>query len=112
MQSQLRHKIGAHKLFILQYYYVISNFVSFWRTIVGNFIYSALRLCLVYRDIRIYNIKDVTLIKAVYNYPKLPKNSYTEKRLLNWKQKADEGTKVSTFCVDEIKKRWSEPIEG
>lgn len=92
-----------------RYYDIIAEFVQLWRVSVGNDFYPALRLILPYRDRRIFNIKDYTLIKAICTYLKLPKNSTTEKYLMNWKQDAGRSVKLSKFCVDEIKKRRSEP---
>lgn len=92
-----------------RYYEVISNFTTLWRTTVGNNIYPALRLILPYRDRRVFNIKDYTLIKAICAFLKLPKDSSTEKKLINWKQDAGRSVRLSKFCVEEIKKRRSEP---
>lgn len=89
----------------------ITHFTKLWRTTVGNDIYPALRLILPYRDIRVFGIKDYTLIKAICAYLKLPKGSATEKRLLNWKQRAGRGVKLSTFIVNELGKRRKEPTE-
>lgn len=84
-------------------------FIKLWRTTVGDNIYPVLRLILPYRDSRAYNIKDYTLVKAVCRSLNLPKDSLTEKRLLNWKQYAPRGTSLSKFCVEEIMKRRKEP---
>ncbi|CCF55941.1 hypothetical protein KAFR_0A05050 [Kazachstania africana CBS 2517] len=99
------------KRITLRYYEIITNFVNLWRTTVGDDIYPALILALPYRDRRMYNVKDYTLIKAICTYLKLPKNSFTEKRLLNWKQRADRSVKLSVSCVNEMRKRKSEPVE-
>ncbi|KAL3231686.1 hypothetical protein RNJ44_00221 [Nakaseomyces bracarensis] len=92
-----------------RYFEIIDEFVKLWRVTVGNDFYPAVRLILPYRDRRIFNIKDYTLIKAICTYLKLPKNSNTEKHLINWKQDAGRSVKLSKYCVDEIKKRRSEP---
>lgn len=105
-------KQGAFKSITIKYFEVISFFVKLWRKTVGDDIYPALVLILPYRDRRIFNIKDFTLIKAVCIYLKLPKNSATERRLLRWKRRAGKGVKLSDFCVDEIKKRKGEPSTG
>ncbi|CCD26795.1 DNA ligase (ATP) DNL4 NDAI_0I02260 [Naumovozyma dairenensis CBS 421] len=96
----------------VQYYEVIQHFINLWRKTVGNDIYPALILILPYRDRRIYNVRDYTLIKAICSYLKLPKNSFTEKRLLSWKQRAGRSVRLSSFIVSEIKKRKSEPQVG
>ena len=93
----------------VRYYEVINHFIALWRKTVGNDIFPALILILPYRDRRLFNIRDYTLIKAICAYLKLPRNSFTEKRLLSWKARAGKGVKLSQFCVNEIKKRKSEP---
>lgn len=93
------------------YFEVIERFINIWRKTVGNDIYPAIILVLPYRDRRTFNIKDVTLIKAICLYLKLPKNSFTERRLLNWKQKASRNEKLSNFCVEEIRRRRSESLQ-
>ncbi|CCK70949.1 DNA ligase (ATP) DNL4 KNAG_0F02870 [Huiozyma naganishii CBS 8797] len=93
----------------VRYYEVVSNFVQLWRKTVGNNFYPVLILALPYRDRRTYNIKDVTLIKAICLYLDLPKRSSTEKKLLNWKQRASRNERLSSFCVAEIRKRKSGP---
>ncbi|CDF89409.1 ZYBA0S04-03598g1_1 [Zygosaccharomyces bailii CLIB 213] len=108
VQKQQRGR-GAFKSTTVKYFEIISFFVKLWRKTVGDDIYPALTLILPYRDRRILNIKDFTLIKAICIYLKLPKNSPTERRLLRWKRRAGKGFKLSDFCVDEIRKRKSEP---
>lgn len=98
-----RHLIG--KPVTVRFLEIIANFIKLWRSTVGNDIYPALRLIIPYRDKRVYNIKENTLIKALCHYLRLPKNSDTEKRLLRWKQRAPRGVKLSDFCVEEIRKR-------
>ncbi|SCW01481.1 LAFE_0E00584g1_1 [Lachancea fermentati] len=105
---KLRHKLG--KSFTVKSLEVIIHFIKLWRTTVGDDFYPILLLIFPYRDQRAYNIKDYTLVKTVCKYLKLPKNSLTEARLLNWKQNAARGTSLSSFCVEEIKKRRKEPI--
>ncbi|SCU87585.1 LAME_0D10682g1_1 [Lachancea meyersii CBS 8951] len=87
----------------------IIYFIKLWRTTVGNDFFPVLRLILPYRDIRTYNIKDFTLIKAICKSLNLPRDSPTEKKLINWKQYAARGTNLSAFCVEEIAKRRKEP---
>ncbi|CCE65603.1 hypothetical protein TPHA_0M00260 [Tetrapisispora phaffii CBS 4417] len=94
----------------IQYDIVINNFIHLWRVTVGNDIYPALRLILPYRDRRNYYIREHTLIRIVCDYLKLQKNSVTEQRLRRWKQKARRSINLSSFCIQEIKKRLSEPV--
>ncbi|SMN21276.1 similar to Saccharomyces cerevisiae YOR005C DNL4 DNA ligase required for nonhomologous end-joining (NHEJ), forms stable heterodimer with required cofactor Lif1p, interacts with Nej1p [Maudiozyma saulgeensis] len=94
------------------YYEVIQRFINLWRKTVGNDIYPALRLILPYRDRTIFNIKEITLGKALCLWLKLPRNSITEKKLLHWKEYASRGDKLSNICVDEIGKRRSEYSQG
>lgn len=101
-------KEALHKPLGVTYYDIISNFIKLWRVTVGDDIYPALVLALPYRDRRIYNIKDFTLIKAVCAYLRLPKHSFTEKRLLEWKHRAGRNVRLSSFCIREIEKRKSE----
>ncbi|QLQ82210.1 hypothetical protein HG537_0G04650 [Torulaspora globosa] len=108
VQKQGRERVGS-KPVTVRYYEVIHHFVQLWRRTVGDDIYPAFALILPYRDRRIYNIKDYTLVKAVCSYLALPKQSATEKRLLKWKRRATRGSRLSNFCVAEIKKRKSEP---
>lgn len=108
VQRKGREHVGS-KPASVRYYEVISHFVKLWRKTVGDDIYPALTLILPYRDRRIYNVKDYTLVKAVCSYLALPKQSATEKRLLRWKRRATRGVRLSNFCVEEIKKRKSEP---
>lgn len=103
-------KHGAFKPLTRRYFEIISFFVKLWRKTVGDNIYPALILILPYRDHRIFNIKDYTLIKAICSFLKLPVKSATEKRLLRWKRRAGKGVKLSDFCVEEIKRRRSEPL--
>ncbi|GAV53043.1 hypothetical protein ZYGR_0AI03250 [Zygosaccharomyces rouxii] len=110
VQRQTRER-GAFKSLTLKYYEIISFFVKLWRKTVGDNIYPALILILPYRDRRLFNIKDYTLIKAICSFLKLPANSVTEKRLLRWKRRAGRGVKLSDFCVEEIKRRRSEPLD-
>lgn len=107
VQRRGREHLGTKPL-SLRYYEVISHFVKLWRKTVGDNIFPALVLSLPYRDRRIYNIKDYTLVKAVCSYLGLPKQSATEKRLLKWKRRATRGVRLSNFCVEEIKKRKSD----
>ncbi|CAB4255876.1 similar to Saccharomyces cerevisiae YOR005C DNL4 DNA ligase required for nonhomologous end- joining (NHEJ), forms stable heterodimer with required cofactor Lif1p, interacts with Nej1p [Maudiozyma barnettii] len=90
------------------YYEIIERFINLWRNTVGNDIYPALRLILPYRDRTIFNIKEITLAKALCLWLKLPGNSITEKKLLHWKEYASRGDKLSNICVGEISKRRSE----
>lgn len=92
----------------VRYLEIISNFIRLWRSTVGNYIYPALRLIIPFRDRRVYNVKENTLIKALCRFLTLPKNSETENRLLHWKQRAARGVKLSDFCVEEIRKRRKE----
>ena len=92
----------------LAYYEVINRFVNLWRKTVGNDFYPALRLILPYRDRTVFNIREITLTKAICLWLKLPKNSMTEKKLLNWKEHATRHQKLTNFCVEEISKRRSE----
>lgn len=108
VQRQGREHLGSKPISV-RYYEVVHHFVKLWRKTVGDDIYPAFALILPYRDRRIYNIKDYTLVKAVCNYLALPKQSSTEKRLLKWKRRAARGVRLSNFCVAEIKKRKSEP---
>ncbi|CDO93444.1 unnamed protein product [Kluyveromyces dobzhanskii CBS 2104] len=98
-----QHLIG--KPVTVRYLEIITNFIKLWRSTVGNYIYPALRLIIPFRDRRVYNIKENTLIKALCRYLRLPRDSETENRLLRWKQRAARGVKLSDFCVEEIKKR-------
>ncbi|SCU80123.1 LAFA_0B07624g1_1 [Lachancea sp. 'fantastica'] len=93
----------------VKYIEVIIHFIKLWRTTVGDDFFPVLRLILPYRDIRTYNIKDFTLIKAICKSLNLPRDSLTEKRLINWKQYAARGSNLSTFCVEEVAKRRKEP---
>lgn len=111
VQRQGREHLGNKPLSV-RYYEVISHFIRLWRKTVGNNIFPALVLSLPYRDRRIYNIKDYTLVKAICSYLALPKQSATEKRLLKWKRRATRGVRLSNFCVEEIRKRKSEPSPG
>lgn len=111
VQRRGREHLG-NKPVSVRYYEVISHFVKLWRKTVGNNIYPALVLSLPYRDKRVYNIKDYTLVKAVCSYLALPKRSATEKRLLKWKRRASRGVRLSNFCVEEIRKRKSESVSG
>ncbi|CUS21732.1 LAQU0S03e09472g1_1 [Lachancea quebecensis] len=88
----------------------ITHFIKLWRTTVGDDFYPILRLMFPYRDPRAYYIKDFTLIKAICKALSLPRDSLTERRLLNWKQFADRGTSLSKFCVQEIMQRRKEPL--
>lgn len=101
--SSKKHLIG--KPVTVRYLEIITNFIKLWRSTVGNYIYPALRLIVPFRDRRIYNVKENTLIKALCRYLRLPKSSETENRLLRWKQRAARGVKLSDFCVEEIRKR-------
>ncbi|KAG0668080.1 DNA ligase (ATP) [Maudiozyma exigua] len=92
----------------LAYYEVINRFVNLWRTTVGNDFYPALRLILPYRDRTLFNIREVTLTKAICLWLRLPRNSPTEKKLLNWKEHASRHQKLTNFCVEEISKRRGE----
>ncbi|QLG74414.1 hypothetical protein HG535_0G02970 [Zygotorulaspora mrakii] len=105
VQIERKQHYSGSKPVSVRYYEVINNFVNLWRSTVGTDIFPALVLILPYRDKRIYNIKDYTLVKAICRYLKLPKNSVTERRLLRWKKKASRGIRLSDFCVEEIKKR-------
>ncbi|CAR27054.1 hypothetical protein ZYGR_0I03270 [Zygosaccharomyces rouxii] len=111
VQKQTRDH-GAFKSLTVKYFEIISFFVKLWRKTVGDNIYPALILILPYRDRRIFNIKDYTLIKAICSFLRLPANSVTEKRLLRWKRRAGRGIKLSDFCVEEIRRRRSEPLNG
>lgn len=93
-----------------RYNEAITRFINLWRSSVGNDIYPAFILALPWRDKRTFNIKDVTLVKAICSYLRLPRGSLTETRLLNWKQHATRGERLSKFCVEEIGKRKSEPV--
>ncbi|CAI4052902.1 hypothetical protein SUVZ_15G1560 [Saccharomyces uvarum] len=99
---------GTGKSVSFRYYEIISNFTELWRKTVGNNIYPALILALPYRDRRIYNIKDYVLIRTVCSYLKLPKNSPTEQRLKDWKQRVGKGRGLSSLLVEEISKRRTE----
>lgn len=92
-----------------RHYEIINNFINLWRKTVGNDIYPVLILAFPYRDRKMYSIKEYSLIKLVCEYLKLPKYSTTEKRLQRWKQRAGKNSRLSMFCVQEIKKRKSEP---
>ncbi|CAI4036324.1 hypothetical protein SMKI_15G1630 [Saccharomyces mikatae IFO 1815] len=108
-EVQVKGTIGTGKSRSFKYYEVLSNFVEMWRKTVGNNIYPALILALPYRDRRIYNIKDYVLIRTICSYLKLPKNSATEGRLKDWKQRVGKGKNLSSLLVEEIAKRRSEP---
>ncbi|EDO18415.1 hypothetical protein Kpol_1032p7 [Vanderwaltozyma polyspora DSM 70294] len=111
-QIQFRPKeLNGSKPKYIEYYDIINNFIDIWRRTVGNDIYPALILTIPYRDRRMYNIKESKLIRIVCDYLKLPKNSETERRLMRWKHRADRNVRLSTFCVEEIKKRKGEPRE-
>ncbi|SCU79578.1 LANO_0A06766g1_1 [Lachancea nothofagi CBS 11611] len=105
--SENRPKYG--KSATVKYLEVIIYFIKLWRTTVGDNFYPVLRLILPYRDIRTYNIKEFTLIKALCKSLNLPRDSLTERRLINWKQYAGRGVNLSHFCVQEISKRRREP---
>ena len=92
-----------------RHYEIINNFINLWRKTVGNDIYPVLILAFPYRDRKMYSIKEYSLIKLVCKYLKLPKYSTTKKRLQRWKQRAGKNSRLSMFCVQEIKKRKSEP---
>lgn len=108
-EVQINGTAGTGKSRSFKYYEIISNFVEMWRKTMGNNIYPALVLALPYRDRRIYNIKDYVLIKTICSYLKLPKNSATEQRLKDWKQRVGKGGNLSSLLVEEIAKRRAEP---
>ena len=108
-EAQFDGTTGTGKSRSLKYYEIISNFVEMWRKTVGNNVYPALVLALPYRDRRIYNIKDYVLIRTICSYLKLPKNSATEQRLKDWKQRVGKGSNLSSLLVEEIAKRKTEP---
>ncbi|SCU80957.1 LADA_0B10440g1_1 [Lachancea dasiensis] len=105
------NKMKYGKAAAVKYIEVIIHFIKLWRTTVGNDFFPVLRLILPYRDVRSYNIKEFTLIKAICKTLNLPRDSLTEKRLINWKQYAGRGVNLSAFCVEEISKRRSEQGE-
>ncbi|CEP63380.1 DNA ligase (ATP) DNL4 LALA0_S08e01090g [Lachancea lanzarotensis] len=103
------NRVKYGKAASVKYIEVIIHFIKLWRTTVGDDFFPVLRLILPYRDIRTYNIKDFTLIKAICKSLNLPRDSLTEKKLINWKQYAARGTNLSSFCVEEVAKRRKEP---
>lgn len=94
-----------------RYFQTIVNFINLWRRTVGPDIYPALVLILPYRDRRVYNIKEASLIKWVCSYLRLQKNSNVELKLLRWKHLAANNENLSKLCVDEIAKRKKAPKE-
>ncbi|CCH62051.1 hypothetical protein TBLA_0G01040 [Henningerozyma blattae CBS 6284] len=112
IREQIKNKTAntiSNKPISTRYFDTITHFIKLWRTTIGDDIFPALRLILPYRDRRVYNIKDLTLIRAICSYLKLPKNSVVERRLIRWKYKADRYETLATFCIHEISKRKNEP---
>lgn len=91
---------------------VINNFVRMWRTTVGSDFYPVLVLALPQRDRRTFQMKDVTLIRAVCATLHLDPKSTTQQRLLNWKSRIGSGgsNRLSSICVHEIAQRRKEPL--
>lgn len=90
---------------------VITRFVQMWRTTVGSDFYPALVLALPQRDRRTFQMKDVTLIRAVCATLHLDPKSTTQQRLLDWKSRIGSGggNRLSSICVHEIAQRRKEP---
>lgn len=107
-------KLSKDKNHIRQRYRdVITRFVKLWRTTVGSDFYPVLILALPQRDRRVFQIKDVTLIKAVCTTLHLDLKSSTAQKLLDWKSHIDPNSKdqnkLASMCVAEIAKRRKEP---
>ncbi|CAL9738414.1 DNA ligase 4 [Monosporozyma servazzii] len=90
---------------------VITSFVQMWRSTVGSDFYPVLVLALPQRDRRTFQMKDVTLIRAVCATLHLDPKSTTQQRLLDWKSRIGSGgaNRLSSICVHEISQRRREP---
>ncbi|CCH43527.1 DNA ligase IV [Wickerhamomyces ciferrii] len=93
---------------------IVEHFFREWRSTVGPNIYPALCLILPHKDrTRIYNIKDQVLGRRILEILKIPKNSETTSKIMNWKRsRSAKAARMSDICIEVIQARRTDKKGG